>query len=151
MSGIELNGDKSVEDVLSSAGIYASVTKGYSMYPMLRSGRDVVYIIPLENKPKMHDVILFRTGEKYVLHRIIKITDKGYITRGDNNFFKEYVPAEAVIGVLIRYFKNGKNYATDTLRQRTYARYLRISYPLRFVLRKTRNLLGKIKRKLIKK
>ncbi|MBQ1261133.1 MAG: S26 family signal peptidase [Clostridia bacterium] len=148
MSGIEFKGDKSIEDVLSECGIYASVTKGGSMLPLFRTGRDVVYIAPAARPLKKYDVILFRVGDRYVLHRIIRFTDSGYICRGDNNFFTETVSHENLVGVLIRYHRNGKSYDTDTARFRIRGALRGFSYPVRLVLRKARRLCGRLIRKI---
>lgn len=148
MSNIELSEHRSIEEILSSLGVYASVTKGGSMLPLLRAGRDAVYIVPLTRPLKKYDVILFRQGEKYILHRIIKFTEGGYICRGDNNFFTESVAYGDVIGVLIRYQGNGKTHEADTSAFRLRGALVGISYPVRLLWRKARRLGVRLLRKI---
>ena len=73
-----------IEDVLASEGVYAATTWGTSMYPMLRSGRDTVILRPPQGRLRCYDVPLYRVGEKYVLHRVIRVLPEGYLIRGDN-------------------------------------------------------------------
>ena len=79
-----------IEDVLREKGLYVSTTAGVSMYPMLRDRRDTIMIRPAEGRLKKYDVPLYRRGEAYVLHRIVKVLPDSYVICGDNCFKKEY-------------------------------------------------------------
>ena len=93
-----------IEDVLASEGVYAATTWGTSMYPMLRSGRDTVILRPPQGRLRCYDVPLYRVGEKYVLHRVIRVLPEGYLIRGDNCLTTERVQESQVIGVLTSFY-----------------------------------------------
>ena len=87
----------------------AYTTKGRSMEPLFHQGRDIVIISPPNGRLKPMDVALYRRGKAYVLHRVIEVTEDGYLIRGDNTYALERVPEEAVIGVLTGFKRKGKD------------------------------------------
>ena len=97
-----------IEDVLASEGVYAATTWGTSMYPMLRSGRDTVILRPSQGRLRCYDVPLYRVGEKYVLHRVIRVLPEGYLIRGDNCLTTERVQESQVIGVLTGFYRDDR-------------------------------------------
>lgn len=97
-----------IEDVLASEGVYAATTWGTSMYPMLRSGRDTVILRPPQGRLRRCDVPLYRVGEKYVLHRVIRVLPEGYLIRGDNCLTTERVQENQVIGVLTGFYRGDR-------------------------------------------
>ena len=127
-----------IEELLLTEGKYVGPTFGVSMLPMLKSGRDSVVIYPKKSRLSIYDVALYKRGDDYVLHRVIGLTDSGYIIRGDNCYSDENVSEERVIGVLTEYFKKDKRIA---LTDNKYMRYVKRRvkyYPIRrfFVLTK---------------
>ena len=127
-----------IEELLLTEGKYVGPTFGVSMLPMLKSGRDSVVIYPKKSRLSIYDVALYKRGDDYVLHRVIGLTDSGYIIRGDNCYSDENVSEERVIGVLTEYFKKDKRIA---LTDKKYMRYVKRRvkyYPIRrfFVLTK---------------
>lgn len=99
-----------IEDVLASEGVYAATTWGTSMYPMLRSGRDTVILRPPQGRLRCYDVPLYRVGEKYVLHRVIRVLPEGYLIRGDNCLTTERVQESQVIGVLTGFYRDDRRW-----------------------------------------
>ena len=58
---------------------------GRSMSPTL-SHRDLLEIRPYSHKPvRSGDVVLFRSNEKLIVHRVVSIEYDGIRTQGDNN------------------------------------------------------------------
>jgi signal peptidase len=60
---------------------------GDSMRPLIRKGRDVVTIVPMDRSPKRGDIVLFpakRLGGDYVLHRVVRVDGARLLTRGDS-------------------------------------------------------------------
>lgn len=55
-----------------------------SMEPKIMTG-SLAFIKENETAPKEGEIISFRKGEISVVHRIIKRTDGGYVTKGDAN------------------------------------------------------------------
>lgn len=146
---------KNAEELLKTQDEVMTRTKGTSMRPLLRQGRDVVVIkrpcFPL----KAGDAPLYRVmGKKeLVLHRILKVRGDGiYIIRGDNLFRKEYVKESQIVGVMTAFYREGKY--CDCEKSRKYKLYIilnRASYPLRYLWKcMVRPMLAKIY-KLIKK
>lgn len=128
---------KSIETVIEEQGEVVASTGGISMYPMLRNKRDMVVIERINRKLKKHDVPLYRVKSgQLVLHRIIKITDGGYIIRGDNLYVKEKnITDDNIIGVLKAFYRNGKFCDCATSKgYKLYIFWVRISYPVRYVL-----------------
>ena len=87
-------------------------TKGFSMLPMLKEGRDISVLLPLTREPKVGDVVLFIRPERdneLVLHRIVKIpAGEKLLIRGDNTYFDEPVKRANVIAVLGGFFRKGR-------------------------------------------
>lgn len=147
--------DKSIEAALEENGEVVTSTAGTSMYPMLRNKRDMVVIKQVDRKLKKHDVPVYRLKSgKLVMHRILKVTEKGYIIRGDNLYKNEYnVTDDIIIGMLKAFYREGKFYDVETSKKyKLYVLWVRLSYPIRFVLcHLIRPQLGKLKRFIIRK
>ena len=111
-----------IKDLLESGGKYVGMTSGVSMLPMIESGKDVVVIEKKVERLKPRDVALYmRRGKDYVLHRVLEVTEDGYIIRGDNCYSDEIVKEDEVIGVLTQYFKGEKPISMD---DKKYLRYV---------------------------
>ena len=105
---------QTIEEVLLSHGQYVGPTVGVSMLPMLKNRRDTIVVRAKTERLQRLDVALYRRGDAYILHRVLKPIDGGYIIRGDNCYTDENIPEEDVIGVLTEFFRKGKHfYCTD--------------------------------------
>lgn len=109
----------SFEEELMMDGSIIYTNVGNSMRPIIREGRDVLVILPKPaGRLKKYDIPLYRRSSgQYVLHRIIKVQEDGYVLCGDNRYYKEAnVQDEQVIGVLAAIIR-GKHMirVTDTL------------------------------------
>ncbi|MGN0806253.1 MAG: S24/S26 family peptidase [Candidatus Coproplasma sp.] len=89
-------------------GYHITRVTGVSMLPLLRQGKDTVFIS--KGLPKKGEVALYEgtDGKTCVLHRVIAVKGEIYIFRGDNCVGKEYVPKDKILGVLERIWRNGK-------------------------------------------
>ena len=148
------NSSLNIAEVLSKGEIVITGFSGTSMLPMLRSGKDRVVIEKITSKPKCNDVPLYMSGgRKYILHRIVKVKPQGYVIRGDNLYRNEYnVTDKDIIGVLTGFYRGDKFFSCKSPRYKLYVAYIRISYPLRYVLFKIiRPILSKLKKCLIKR
>ncbi len=104
--GVVLESD--IEKNLRENKVYITTTQGDSMYPMLKSG-DRVVIVPVTEPLKKYDVPVYRRGDHFTMHRIVKVTPTGYIICGDNRTYLEYDIKDAdIIGVLSGFYKDGK-------------------------------------------
>jgi hypothetical protein len=127
---------KSIEQVLQETGVYIGPTVGTSMLPMLKNRRDTIVVKAKSERLKPLDVALYIRGGKYILHRVLSVTDTGYIIRGDNCYCDEIVPEETVIGVLTEFFRKKKHYLCSDKKYLKYAKKRVQRYKLRrfFVL-----------------
>ncbi len=152
---MEAQQTKNIESVLLEKGVYIGPTVGVSMLPMLKNRRDTIVVRPKTGKLKPLDVALYRRGEAYVLHRVLRPTDSGYIIRGDNCYSDENVPEDCVIGVLTEFFRKGKHIDCTDEKYIAYAKRRVKTYKFRrfFVLLRMRTvgLIKKIVRVFIKK
>lgn len=118
------------------------------MLPMIKTGRDVVIVEPKNGRLKKYDVALYRRGEAYVLHRVVDVTDEGYIIRGDNTYADEVVPEADVFGVLTEYYRGKKLIPVTDEKYLKYAEKRVKSYPQRrkryLFKRKIKNFIKKI-------
>ena len=141
-----------IESELEKHGSYASTTRGVSMRPLFKTGRDMVIIKPVTRPLRKYDVVLY-TGARnhYTMHRIIGIKDTHYIIRGDNTYRKEYVPKENIIGILTEFNRKGKRRSVEDTSFKIYSRFWHYLYPVRHICHKIRRLLSKIKHAIFKK
>ena len=123
-----------ISEHLATDGIYVGPSIGISMYPMLKSGKTTVVIKSIDGvTPQKHDVLLYKVGDRYILHRLLAEKGDNYIIRGDNCYRKEIVPKSAIIGYLSEYHRGNKKIACSGFGWRSYARAVRLFYPVRFV------------------
>ena len=141
-----------IEDVLKEKGVYIGPTVGMSMLPMLKNRRDTIVVKPKTERLKRLDVALYKRGDAYVLHRVLRVVDGGYIIRGDNCYADENVPEDAVIGVLTEFFRKNKHIVCTDEKYIRYAEKRIKTYKFRrFFVRikgKIRAFGGKVLRKL---
>jgi hypothetical protein len=122
--------------------------KGCSMMPLLRQDRDLVIVRKKgEERLRRFDVALYMSEPgHYILHRVIKVNEKDYVIRGDNNFFKEYgITDDDITGVLIGYVRKGKQHSVNEFHYKLYARVWNFIYPLRSVWSRRPAFLKKIR------
>jgi len=111
-----------IEDAVAR-GNFVIHPHGVSMWPMIRNGTDSVVINPVEGRLKKYDIPLYidRRG-RYVVHRIMKVTDNGYVICGDGLFEIEYdITDKNIIGVVTGFFRKEKYISCDN---KKYMRYV---------------------------
>ena len=124
--------ESAIENELCQSGVYASVTKGSSMRPLFKTNRDVVILKRCDAEPKKYDVVLYKDGTgKYILHRIVRVSDKCFVIRGDNTFINERVSKNCILAVLTEFNRKGKKHLVTDRGYRLYARIWNFIYPIR--------------------
>ena len=147
-----MSGLRRIEDCLKEEGVYVGITKGVSMRPMLRAGRDTILISPPTGRLKKYDVPLYRRGEDYVLHRVVEVREKDYVICGDNCPNKEYGITDAQIVGVLSGFRRGQRYvAIDSAFYRGYAKLWVALYPIRRVWIRFRSFGGRCFRKIFRR
>ena len=95
---------------------------GRSMLPTLSSS-DKVLLAPLVGEPQAGDVLLFRMGDRFVVHRLLRHEGEEYVLRGDNNMGTERVPASALLGKVVSVKrKSGRLISTESRQWRCLSR-----------------------------
>ncbi len=146
-----------IEEVLEEQGFFMCSTVGYSMFPMLRDRRDIVVVEPVEERLKKNDIALYKRGDGYILHRVIKVLPDEYIIRGDNCYYKEHVTDDMIIGKLTGFYRNPKKTPPESDRKpvdmngvgyAVYTRAWRYTYGVRMIFVRFKRLCGRALRKL---
>ena len=119
------------EELLKTDGYLVYTVVGISMLPLLRQGRDIVEIRPLHGRARKRDVVFYRRGNRFILHRVRKVLPQGYIIAGDHNQLEEKdVTDSMILGVMTRVIRNGKSIPTTDRRYRLYAWLWSAFWPL---------------------
>lgn len=120
-----------IKKALDEKGVYISTTSGVSMMPMLRDRRDTIVVKPATQRLKKYDVALYRRGDSYVLHRVIKVLPDGYIIRGDNCIAKEYGITDAdIMGVLVEFYRGERHINVNKTSYRIYSAAICALHPV---------------------
>lgn len=99
-----------IEALLSQGSTIRLSPIGYSMYPMLVPGRDMVWIEKADHaRLRRGDVVLYRrTGSILVLHRIWKRREDAYFFVGDNQKQIEGpLPGKQICGKMVGFERKG--------------------------------------------
>jgi len=107
------------EELLKEGFIIQINVGGYSMFPYLRKGNTIFIKKESINTLKTGDVIVFRSVNKMIAHRIISIRKKNsqvkILTKGDSlGFFDKPMTEERYIGKIIEIYRNDKTILIDT-------------------------------------
>lgn len=140
-----MSGKKTIEEILSSDGKYVSTTVGFSMKPLFHDRRDTIIILPKSSRLKKYDVPLYRVGESYILHRIIKVLPDSYVIRGDNCKDKEFgISDEQIIGVLHSFYRKDKYGEVSSLGYRVYSVLIVAAHPFIWACRRVRSCVSRL-------
>ena len=101
------------------------------MLPMLKNRRDTIVVLPKTERLKPLDVALYHRGDAYVLHRVLKPIDGGYLIRGDNCYSDEHILEADVFGVLSEFFRKDKHFYCTDKKYLRYAKRRVKNYPVR--------------------
>ena len=112
----------SYEQELATHGKVISTNVGDSMLPLLRQGKDLMVIEKRpEGRCRKYDAVLYKRGEKYILHRILKVRKDDYVICGDHRIWREYgVTDDRIIGVLTAVVRDGKEIPVTDKKYRFY-------------------------------
>lgn len=128
-------------------GVYVGPTAGVSMLPMLKNRRDTIVVRAKTERLQPLDVALYKRGEEYVLHRVLSVTETGYIIRGDNCYTDENVPESAVIGVLTEFYRKNKHVLCTDEKYLKYVKKRLKTYKIRrFFIRVKGKIVGGVKK-----
>ena len=132
-SGRGSDGPLSIAGYLEKNRTLTYTNVGTSMMPLLKQGRDLFTVRAKKPGERLSvgDVAIYRRGKSTVLHRVVEVTDSGYVMLGDNCVRREYGIAEGdVFGVMTGYVRRGKTHSVTDRAFRNYtARILKYEKP----------------------
>lgn len=136
----------SFEEELEKSGKLVYTTVGVSMRPLIKQDRDISIISKPTGRLKKFDVALYkRPNGQYVLHRVVKVLENGYVILGDNCVSKEYnIKDSQILGVLTSLVRNGKEIDLNSFGYKLYVRARYAHYPVRVIISKTKRFLRKL-------
>ncbi len=111
-----------IEDAIER-GNFVIHPHGVSMWPMIRNGIDSVVVNPVNGRLKKYDLPVYLDNHgRYVVHRIIDVTEKGYVICGDGLYQIEYdITDKNILGIVTGFFRKEKYIAVDN---KKYLRYV---------------------------
>ena len=124
------------EELLQTDGYIVYTNVGVSMMPLLRQRRDIIEIRAKgPGRCQKYDVVLYRRGERYILHRVLKVLPEGYVIAGDHNTFLERdVTDDMILGVMTRVIRGGKTVTMDDPKYRLYVHLWCDFWPIRMAI-----------------
>ncbi len=126
-------------------GHFVITPHGVSMWPMIRNGKDTVLIEPAEGRLEKYDIPLYKDKRgRYVVHRIIEVTDTGYIICGDGLYEKEYDITDANIIGVVRGFYRKEKFISCT--NKGYMRYVKLWVGMMFLRKPIIKIVRKLRR-----
>ena len=145
----------SFSQMMEETGHIVYTTRGVSMRPLIRQGRDIVIIEKYTDLPQKYDVVLFqRRNGQYVLHRILKVFDGRYWIIGDNCMAGEMVNQDQIIGKMTSLKRNKRMIKETDRMYRLFTRFWYWIFPLRKCVRRVKLFIYRcgsfVKRKLLK-
>ncbi len=139
----------SFEEYLAENGTLTYSNKGVSMLPLLKEGRDLFTVeARTSRRCRRYDVVLYRRPpDQYVLHRVLRVTPRGYVILGDNSIKKEFVRDEDILGVMTSFVRKGREYSVTDPGYRLYTRvWCCFLHPLKNLALGVRRCVGKLLR-----
>lgn len=135
-----------------NGGTAALMVTGSSMMPMLYHRRDSVMLMRPAGPFKKGQIILYkRDNGRYVLHRIIKVTEDHYVCCGDNQADREIVAPRQVLAVVVGFQRKGRTYRLTHPLYRMYTFLWVELFWLRPPYIKLRRALGRLRKQFRKK
>lgn len=105
------------------------------MEPLLYHRSTRVVIWKAKGPLKKGDLPVYRRPSgQFVMHRIIRVDDSYYYTRGDNRIGLEPVPKDWVLGIVTEIYRKGRHIYVTDWQYRLYVKVWGFIYPVRYLL-----------------
>lgn len=122
------------KEILSGNPVVA-MTSGDSMEPLLFHRDTRVVIRKASGGLKKGDLPVYRRPSgQFVMHRIIRVDESFYYTRGDNRYGLEQVPHAWVLGIVTEIYRKNRHILVTDRSYRLYTAMWTALYPVRYVL-----------------
>ncbi len=127
-----------IEQYLRENGALTYTNKGVSMLPLLREGRDMFTVRRKDSERcKAGDVVLYRRGRDYVLHRVVEVRENDYVILGDNCITYEYgIKDSDILGVMTGFTRGGREYSVESRGYRLYTFMMLHTTTIRLFMRR---------------
>ena len=137
-------------EILNQGGSFRITVTGMSMWPTLRHRRDQVTLTKPQGPLKKHDLPLYRRDNgQFILHRVVAVQDDGcYTCCGDHQWSKERnVRPDQIVAVAVGFCRKGREFDAHNRRYRLWVRFWDGVIPLRMLIFRSLNLLGRLRPK----
>ena len=95
------------EELLKQEGKIITHVVGWSMLPLLYDRESIVIVESADRiPPGRGDVVLYKTGDRYLLHRILHVREDEYLIRGDNTQVMEHIPKHSVLATMTGFYRH---------------------------------------------
>lgn len=124
---------------------------GNSMWPFLCHGRDSVVLSACDPaRLRRGDIVLLQTARgNYLLHRVVRVSERGYVTAGDGNLFEDGTfSAGQLCGVVVMLERKGRQIACTQRCYRLLSAIWMAAFPVRRPLLRLLLCIGRVKRAL---
>jgi len=99
----------------------------------------------LKDAVKKYDVLVYRRNGHYTMHRIVKVTRKGYVICGDNRTHLERdITDKDIIGVLYAFYHDGRLIKCTDEDYIKYSKKVCKNLPLRIIKTSAKQIFGKL-------
>lgn len=142
------NSPSPLEAEILSGKPVVTMTWGDSMEPLLYHRSTRVVIQKVEGALKKGDLPVYRRPSgQFVMHRIVRVKDGCYETRGDNRYGVEQVPQAWMLGVVTEIYRKNRHILVTDWRYRLYVAAWSGLYPVRYALHRGSVFLKKWRKK----
>lgn len=134
------------EELLKRDGKVITHVVGNSMLPLLRNRESIVIVEAIDHiPPRRGDVVLYKMGDKYIIHRILREEVNDYLIRGDNTWVLEHVPKRALLATMTGFYRRpkGRLVLRGDLKYRLYCLSLPAIRLARYTINKVKELIRK--------
>ncbi len=101
------------EALLKRDGKVITHVVGNSMRPLLFDRASIVVVEDAARvPPRRGDVVLYKTGGTYILHRVLRVKPEEYLIRGDNTWRLEHVPKTALLATMTGFYRRPESRLT---------------------------------------
>ena len=124
-----------VSQIERNQSVWLTVS-GNSMYPLFISGRDEVCLEKCK-KYKRNDIVFYKNGDNWMLHRIFKIKGDAVCCKGDN--IKNPEPPIKLVDIVakvVKFKRKDKTYSTKGFKYRAFVfMWLKMRFMRPFLLK----------------
>lgn len=129
---------------IAEKGFSVLMTNGDSMFPLIKENNSRVIVEKPVFPLKKYDVAVYKRGNRYIMHRVVKVKNGRYYTCGDNRIRIDKNVTEAdIVAVMRGVCTDGKYVWCDDEAYAKYAKMVCRQYPMRWIKQWMKNMTKK--------